>query len=90
VPEPSEDQWKAIESHLLSGHKIQAIKVYREMTGVGLAEAKEAVEARHRQLDPAAAELSGKAKGCVTVLCVAACVGLSAAWAVVRMAGSLH
>lgn len=39
--------------HLMQGKKIQAIKVYRERTGVGLAEAKDAVEkiARERGLD---------------------------------------
>ncbi|MFG1609056.1 ribosomal protein L7/L12 [Actinoplanes sp. NPDC049265] len=39
--------------HLMRGQKIQAIKVYRERTGVGLAEAKDAVEriARERGLD---------------------------------------
>jgi ribosomal protein L7/L12 len=39
--------------HLMQGQKIQAIKVYRERTGVGLAEAKDAVEkiARERGLD---------------------------------------
>lgn len=29
---------------LQAGHKVEAIKVYREATGVGLAEAKAAVE----------------------------------------------
>ncbi len=31
--------------HLRAGRKIQAIKVYREQTGVGLAQAKRDVEA---------------------------------------------
>ena len=90
MPEPSEEQWKAIDPHLLSGHKIQAIKVYREITGVGLAEAKQAVEQRHRQLEPESAQSADKAKGCVAILCVAAGLSLSAAWAVVRMTGSIH
>lgn len=34
-----------IRKTLLRGDKIQAIKMYRELHGVGLAEAKEAVEA---------------------------------------------
>lgn len=33
-----------VESHLRAGRKIQAIKAYRERTGAGLAEAKDAVE----------------------------------------------
>ena len=43
---PNEDP--ALDSRILDalrrGNKIEAIKVYRELTGVGLAEAKEAVE----------------------------------------------
>ena len=40
--------------HLMQGQKIQAIKVYRERTGVGLREAKDEVEriARERGLEP--------------------------------------
>lgn len=34
-----------IQDALRRGNKIEAIKIYREMTGVGLAEAKQAVEA---------------------------------------------
>ncbi len=37
-----------IQDQLLRGHKIEAIKLYREQTGVGLREAKEAVEAIER------------------------------------------
>jgi ribosomal protein L7/L12 len=33
-----------IQEALRRGNKIEAIKIYRELTGVGLAEAKEAVE----------------------------------------------
>ncbi len=33
-----------IEEALRRGNKIEAIKIYRELTGVGLAEAKQAVE----------------------------------------------
>lgn len=35
----------AIQDALRRGNKIEAIKIYRESTGVGLAEAKQAVEA---------------------------------------------
>jgi ribosomal protein L7/L12 len=35
---------------LRKGNKIEAIKVYREATGLGLKEAKDAVEALERQL----------------------------------------
>lgn len=37
---------------MLAGHKIAAIKLHREIHGVGLKEAKEAVEALARALPP--------------------------------------
>ncbi|MCG8590243.1 MAG: hypothetical protein MJE66_13205 [Proteobacteria bacterium] len=40
----------SIEDLLLRGRKIEAIKLYREEHGVGLREAKEAVEALEREL----------------------------------------
>lgn len=40
------DFWAAIDACLRSGNKIEAIKLYRERTGIGLKEAKDAVEAR--------------------------------------------
>lgn len=42
-------------SHLRAGRKIEAIKVYREETGAGLKEAKEAVEAIQERLHQGAA-----------------------------------
>ncbi|HEX5323551.1 MAG TPA: ribosomal protein L7/L12 [Capsulimonadaceae bacterium] len=39
-----------IESEIRQGKKINAIKVYREQTGVGLKEAKDAVEAMERRI----------------------------------------
>jgi ribosomal protein L7/L12 len=42
---PSDAVTEAVLAHLHEGQKITAIKAYREATGVGLAEAKEAVEA---------------------------------------------
>ncbi|MFB9662468.1 ribosomal protein L7/L12 [Glycomyces mayteni] len=42
---PPEEPWLAeVRSEIRSGRKIQAIKVYREHTGLGLKEAKDAVE----------------------------------------------
>jgi ribosomal protein L7/L12 len=43
---PSSD----IEALILRGKKIEAIKIYREQTGVGLKEAKDAVEEMQRRL----------------------------------------
>jgi ribosomal protein L7/L12 len=37
-----------IQDALRRGNKIEAIKIYRELTGVGLAEAKDAVEKAER------------------------------------------
>jgi ribosomal protein L7/L12 len=37
-----------IQAALRSGNKIEAIKIYREMTGVGLAEAKDVIDKAER------------------------------------------
>jgi hypothetical protein len=39
-----------IEAFLHDGHKIAAIKLYRETTGVNLKDAKDAIEAYHEEL----------------------------------------
>ncbi len=44
VPPPPADKLEEIRLVLAGGEKIQAIKMYREQTGAGLKEAKEAVE----------------------------------------------
>ncbi len=44
----STDQEHQIKELIAKGQKIAAVKLYREMTGVGLAEAKDAVEAIER------------------------------------------
>jgi ribosomal protein L7/L12 len=51
IAEPLPEEPEVVQ-HLERGERIQAIKVYRERTGVGLAEAKEAVDriARERGL----------------------------------------
>jgi ribosomal protein L7/L12 len=41
---PLQDLLDSIRGHIAAGRKIEAIKLYREATGAGLAEAKEAVE----------------------------------------------
>ncbi len=41
---------ETVQSHLRQGRKIEAIKIYREHTGVGLKEAKDAVDAIERQM----------------------------------------
>ncbi|WP_432140878.1 ribosomal protein L7/L12 [Streptomyces sp. bgisy084] len=48
LEEPQPARMAEIDQLLSQGKKIQAIKVHREVTGSGLAEAKEAVERRMR------------------------------------------
>ncbi|WP_328469568.1 ribosomal protein L7/L12 [Actinoplanes sp. NBC_00393] len=52
IAEPRGEHQPDVVRHLEQGNKIQAIKAYREQTGVGLAEAKHEVEriARERML----------------------------------------
>jgi ribosomal protein L7/L12 len=44
-----EQQSQAISNALMAGNKILAIKLYREQYGVGLKEAKDAIDAMERQ-----------------------------------------
>ncbi|MEU6326566.1 ribosomal protein L7/L12 [Streptomyces sp. NPDC047049] len=48
IVEPEDPRMAELDALLAQGKKIQAIKVHREVTGSGLAEAKEAVERRMR------------------------------------------
>ncbi|BDM66958.1 hypothetical protein HEK616_04450 [Streptomyces nigrescens] len=48
IEEPQHARFAEIDALLAQGKKIQAIKLHRELTGSGLAEAKEAVERRTR------------------------------------------
>jgi ribosomal protein L7/L12 len=41
---PLQELLDGIKAHIAAGRKIEAIKLYREATGAGLAEAKEAIE----------------------------------------------
>ncbi|MFH1923160.1 MAG: ribosomal protein L7/L12 [Planctomycetota bacterium] len=64
--------------HLHEGRKIQAIKVYREKTGVGLKDAKEAVEAIAAKHGITAGQ---GAAGCASVALLAIVAGGTlAAW----------
>jgi large subunit ribosomal protein L7/L12 len=45
APEPSLDLSPRVRELIAAGREIEAIKAYREETGVGLAEAKQAVDA---------------------------------------------
>lgn len=67
LPDETRDQ---IDAELFAGRKIQAIKLYRDATDVGLREAKDAVEAREAGLRVSAPErFATRAKGgCMTMI----------------------
>ena len=46
MPELTDDQIQAIATEIAAGRTINAIKLYREFTGLGLAEAKAAIGRR--------------------------------------------
>ena len=73
MPEPSTDQWQQIQSALFANHKIQAIKIYREATGVGLKEAKDAMDAYDARLrEEAPDRFTAQAKsGCFSMILLA-------------------
>jgi hypothetical protein len=58
----------SIQDALRRGQKIEAIKLYREHSGLGLKEAKDAVEALEKEMVPAAGSAAPTAradKGCL-------------------------
>ena len=64
----------AFEAAIYNGRKIEAIKIYRETTGAGLAEAKSAVErieAEWRAASPEKFKTAPAGKGCSTALVLA-------------------
>ena len=63
------DEWEAIDAEIFSGHKIAAIKLYRERAGTGLKDAKDAVEQRQRRLQSQSPErFAATGGGCLGVL----------------------
>lgn len=46
---PTYQQIQEIENALASGNKIEAIKIYRDVTGIGLKESKEFIETLIKQ-----------------------------------------
>jgi hypothetical protein len=64
----SEEKMNAVSECIFRGEKIAAIKLYREMTGLGLAEAKgevEAIEAKLRQQVPERFTAPASSGGCL-------------------------
>ncbi len=75
----SDEKRQEIIDALLQGQKIQAIKAYREATGLGLKEAKDFIDtliAQVQQDNPDAFKKTGSGCGSVVLLCVALVVGL--------------
>jgi hypothetical protein len=81
MPEPlSETAMNSLTEALLQGRKIEAIKIYRSCTGLGLKEAKEAIEELERSLRikfPDKFSAPPKSAGCfgsAAVLCLGFCL----------------
>lgn len=65
----TDKQRQDIENELFAGRKIAGIKLYREVTGAGLADAAKAVEAIDRELRKSSPErFSAEKKGCLGVV----------------------
>jgi ribosomal protein L7/L12 len=85
VNQLTEQQRQAIDAEIFGGRKIAAIKLYREATGIGLKEAKDAIEDIEKDLRQSQPEKfahnAGKS-GCLSVVAVVALL-VSAAWVTV-------
>lgn len=72
----SESEQAAVDAELQAGRKLNAIKIFKDATGAGLAESKSAVEARDvllrgtRPEQFAPVESSGGASGVIAVLLI--------------------
>jgi len=80
--ELTDSQRNQINDLIRRGAKIEAIKVYREATGVGLKEAKDGVEAIEAGLEPRPAGTNdpfAKKSGCFGALALLMAIALTAA-----------
>jgi hypothetical protein len=81
---PTPDQTAAVLADLIfRGRKIEAIKLYRESTRVGLKEAKEAIEeleASLRQASPEKFTVAPRGKGCFGTAAVLGVCGAAIVW----------
>lgn len=84
-PNP-EDQADRVKSALFAGRKIEAIKLYREQTGVGLAEAKTAVEKLEEELRAStpASFANPPSKGCTGAAVVLVGIVGAVSWLLIR------
>lgn len=82
-----DDQRSALSDLIFQQRKIEAIKLYRESTQAGLAEAKEAIEALEASLRkdfPDKFVAAPKGKGCVGVAAMVCLVGAAVVWLACR------
>ena len=81
-PLPDDDATESIKAAIFQGQKIEAIKRYRQVSGQGLREAKDFIEALEGELrfsEPARFVADPQGKGCgVGVLAVVAAIALAA------------
>ena len=78
-----EEKLVLIKEAVFSGQKITAIKLYREATGAGLADAKNEVEKLDAELSSASPErfkAAPAAKGCLGVVVMVCAVVLAVVW----------
>ena len=78
-----DEQIEAVRDALFRGNKIQAIKHYREATGLGLAESKafiDALELRLRQEEPDQFAAAANKAGCAGVLAISVLLMTAIRW----------
>jgi ribosomal protein L7/L12 len=77
-PQPDESALQRVSAAISAGNLIEAIRLYRTATGVGLKEAKEAVDALATQINPAAVSARAAAMRRVQGLALAAVLVVAA------------
>ena len=80
----TEEQIATLSACIFQGRKIEAIKLYRTMAGLGLKEAKDAVEELEKSLRASSSDkftAVPRGKGCLGLIVVGfGCAGLLAYW----------
>lgn len=83
-PAITDEQIATLSANIFSGRKIQAIKQYRAMSGLGLKESRDAVEELERSLRSSAPEkftVTVQGKGCAGVVVAGfLCFGIIGYW----------
>ena len=80
---PADEIADDIKEALYEGRKIEAIKIYRDQTGAGLADAKQFIEDLADELyagEPEKFKSAPKTGGCTPVLCLVVAGLILAAW----------